>query len=318
MEKDDFSFEAMRLAFKDIMAGFKETEKKFQEVARLSKETDKRLNKIAEQDEIRSKEFDKRSEQRAKEFDKKLKEIDERSERRLKEFDERSEQRAKEFDKKLKEIDERGEQRAKEFDKKLKEIDARSERRAKEYDKKLKEIDERSERRLKELDKRLREIAEQDEIRSKKLDKKINKIQGNFTSMWGKLIEAIVRPASLKLFQDRGIDVYRTQERTLITVDGEDKAEYDIILANGSEIVVVEVKTSLKTEDVAHFLTQLSMIKTYIPDYANKKVYGAMATINYNKQAKEFAIKKGLFVIESSGKGILTIGNNKNFKPQEF
>ncbi|PID87925.1 MAG: hypothetical protein CSB06_02340, partial [Bacteroidia bacterium] len=153
----------------------------------------------------------------------------------------------------------------KETDKKFQETD----RQFKETDKKFQETD----RQFKETDKKFQETDRQ----FKETDKKINKVHGEFTSQWGKLVEAIVRPSCLRLFRARGIDVSRTHENTTIERDGIKKAEYDAILANGSEVVIVEVKTKLRKKDVEYFTKKLSEVKNYMPEYTNKKVYGAMA-----------------------------------------
>ncbi len=177
-----------------------------------------------------------------------------------------------------------------------------------------KEIDKRLDKNFKEV---LQMFKETDR-RFKETDKKINQVHGLFTSQWGKLVEAIVRPASLKLFRERGIDVSRTHEATIVEIDKIKKAEYDAILANGSEVVIVEVKTTLRVKDVKYFIKKMGEVKTYMPDYANKKVYGAMAAISFDRDADEFAMKQGLFVIKSSGEGVLTIANVKDFKPHVY
>ncbi len=171
-----------------------------------------------------------------------------------------------------------------------------------------------TDRQFKETDKKFQETDRQ----FKETDKKINKVQGLFTSQWGKLVEAIVRPACLKLFRDRGIDVSRTHENTTIEKDGIKKAEYDAILANGSEVVIVEVKTKLRKKDVEYFTKKLSEVKNYMPEYANKKVYGAMAAISFDREADKEAVKKGLFLIKGSGEGVVDIANSKDFKPKAY
>ncbi len=173
----------------------------------------------------------------------------------------------------------------------------------KETDKKFQETD----RQFKETDKKFQET-----------DKRINKVHGEFTSQWGKLVEAIVRPACLKLFRARGIDVSRTHENTTIERDGIKKAEYDAILANGSEVVIVEVKTKLRKKDVEYFTKKLGEVKNYMPEYTNKKVYGAMAAISFDREADKEAVKKGLFLIKGNGEGVVDIANSKDFKPKAY
>ncbi len=207
---------------------------------------------------------------------------------------------------KFKESEKRFQERDKEW-KEIREMFKETDRQFKETDKKFQETD----RQFKENQKEMRRM-------SKETDKKLNKVQGLFTSQWGKLIEAIVRPACLKLFRERGIDVSRTHENTTIEVDGIKKAEYDAILANGSEVVIVEVKTTLREKDVNYFLQKLEEVKNYMPEYKNKKVYGAMAAISFDRKAGKQAIKKGLFLIKSKGEGIVDIANYKDFIPKAY
>jgi hypothetical protein len=47
-------------------------------------------------------------------------------------------------------------------------------------------------------------------------DRKIDKLQGLFTSQWGRLVEAMVAPAALALFRQRGIEVVETMQRVVV------------------------------------------------------------------------------------------------------
>ncbi len=201
----------------------------------------------------------------------------------------------------------------KETDKKFQETDRQfkeTDRQFKETDKKFQETD----RQFKETDRQFKETDK----KFKETDKKINQVHGDFTSKWGTLVEEIVRPACLRMFRARGIDVSRTHENTTIEKNGIKKAEYDAILANGSEVVIVEVKTKLRKKDVEYFIKKLGKVKTYMPEYADKKVYGAMAGISFDRDADQEAIKKGLFLIKSSGEGVVDIANAKDFKPKVY
>ncbi len=235
------------------------------------------------------------------ELTEKFKESEKRLEKSEQEWQEIREM-FKETDRQFKEIA----RQSKETDKKFQETD----RQFKETDKKFQETD----RQFKETDKKFQETDRQ----LKETDKKINKVHGDFTSQWGKLVEAIVRPSCLRLFRARGIDVSRTGENTTIEKDGIKKAEYDAILANGSEVVIVEVKTTLRKKDVEYFVKKLGKVKTYMPEYTNKKVYGAMAAISFDRDADKEAIKKGLFLIKSSGEGVVEIANSAKFKPKTY
>ncbi len=242
-----------------------------------------------------------------------IKEMFKETDRQMKETD----RRLQETDRQMKETD----RRLQETDRQFKEFQKEMALRSKETDRRLQETD----RRLKETDRQFKEFQKEMALRSKEIDrqfretdKKINKVHGLFTSQWGKLVEAIVRPACLKLFRGRGIDVSRTNENTTVEIAGIKKAEYDAVLANGSEVVIVEVKTTLRKEDVEYFVTKLGNVKTYMPEYVDKKVYGAMAAISFDREADREAVKNGLFLIKSSGEGVVNIANSEDFKPKSY
>jgi len=98
---------------------------------------------------------------------------------------------------------------------------------------------------FKETDKQFKETDKQ----FKETDKKIKALSELFTSQWGKLIESLVEGDLIKLLNLRGIPVHETYERVHGCYLGTNY-EFDIIAENGDEIVVVEVKTTLRPKDV--------------------------------------------------------------------
>ncbi len=176
----------------------------------------------------------------------------------------------------------------------------------------------------KETDKRFQEsreellrMSKETNRQFKETDKKINKISGMFSTQWGKLMEALVEPACLKLFKGRNIDVTRTYKNVKIKNNQVD-AEFDVVLANGTEVVVVEVKTDMSIEKVNHFINQLAVFRTYMPEYADKKLYGAVAGIKYSEESDKYAYRQGLFVLRNSGDYVLEIANSEGFEPKLF
>jgi len=148
-------------------------------------------------------------------------------------------------------------------------------------------------------------------------DKKLRKLEGLFTSQWGKLVEAMVQPAALKLFQDRGIEVNRAMQRVVVR-KGDLQKEFDIVLVNGDTVVVVEVKSTLKVEDVKYHIECLKRFYDYLPEYTGKKVFGAVAYISCDEKSDLFAFKNGLFVITLTGEDLIEIKNKTDFNPKNF
>ena len=71
---------------------------------------------------------------------------------------------------------------------------------------------------------------------------------------------------------------------------------------NGEEIVVVEVKTNLKNKDVRDFVAKLKKVKTtYLPEYKDKKIYGAVAYLRVNGASEIQAINQTALCHQSHG-----------------
>jgi hypothetical protein len=165
---------------------------------------------------------------------------------------------------------------------------------------------------MKETDRRMSETDRQ----MKETDRRMKKLQDLFTTQWGKLIESLVEGDLTKLLNERGIQV----QRTLQNVDGkygDIDYEFDIIAVNGNEIVIVEVKTTLRTDDVLHFLSKLEHAKTWMTEYKNHTVIGAMACLVEQSGSMKMAMKHGLLAIKATG-GSASIINKPGFEPRKW
>ena len=165
----------------------------------------------------------------------------------------------------------------------------------------------------KETDRKMRETDKQ----MKETDRKIKKIQDIFVGQWGKLMESLVEGGLIQAFNTRNIEVHYNM-MNVKKEHGKHRFEFDIISVNHSEVVVTESKTALKIKDVDLFLIKLDRFTDYIPEYKEKKIYGAVAFLQAHQSSDRYAEKKGLFVIKAAGGNIPNIINKKNFKPKCF
>ena len=187
-----------------------------------------------------------------------------------------------------------------------------------ETDKRFKETDKILTEKFQETDRLLTEkFQETDRLLTEKFqetDKKLNKLEQLFTSQWGKLVESLVEGDVIKILNERGIEVTDTLRRRTGRRDGIDY-EFDIIAINGTDIVIIEVKTTLRPGDVRDFLKKLKQAKNWMPEYSDKNIYGAMAFISEDAGTAAMAEKKGLFVIRATGDSASII-NQENFQPK--
>lgn len=147
-------------------------------------------------------------------------------------------------------------------------------------------------------------------------DKKLNKLERLFTSQWGKLVESLVEGDLIKLLNERGIQVESVIQRRKGQKEGRNY-EFDLIAVNSEEIVIVEVKTTLRTKDVTDFRKKLKKAKTFMSEYKNMTVYGAVAFISSEAASDQMAENQGLFVIRATGSSS-SIVNREDFKPKAF
>ena len=117
-----------------------------------------------------------------------------------------------------------------------------------------------TDKRFQETDRILTEKFQETDKRFQETDKKLNKLERLFTSQWGKLVESLVEGDVIPILNLRGIEVTDTLRRRSGRRDGIDY-EFDIIAINGSEIVIIEVKTTLRPEDVRDFVKKLKQAK---------------------------------------------------------
>jgi len=150
----------------------------------------------------------------------------------------------------------------------------------------------------------------------KETSKQIKKTEALFNTQWGQLMESLVDGDLVPLLNRRGIPVEHTVTNAKKR-GRDDNYEYDIIAVNGEEIVVVEVKTTLRVQDVRDFLESLGKVATRMPHYKHKIIYGAMAWLRVDSRADVYAERQGLFVIRATGSSA-SILNKEDFKPQVF
>jgi hypothetical protein len=175
-----------------------------------------------------------------------------------------------------------------------------------------------------ETDRRIREVSQEIQAVSLKVNKEISKVSkeisqvnkqiGDLGGKWGRFVENMVAPACETLFLKKGIPVHQVAQRLKRHL-AEKTLEIDVLVTNEAHVLVVEVKSTLGVTDVKEFIEDLSQFRLFFPEYAQKKLYGAIAGIEIEKGVAKFAYRQGLFVLTQSGETV-TILNDDNFQPK--
>ena len=176
----------------------------------------------------------------------------------------------------------------------------------------LDRIAERQEKSAAEAERQMQELREQ----MKDTDRRLKKTDELFNSQWGKLVESLVEGDLIPLLRARDIEVESTHPRVSGRRNGE-HYEFDILAINGEVVVVVEVKTTLRSEDVTRFLGKLARFTEYEPIWKGKKILGAVAYLKTDAFVQTYAERQGLFVIRATGSSASII-NRMDFRPKVF
>lgn len=191
----------------------------------------------------------------------------------------------------------------------IKALFAETNRKFQETDRLLNEKFQETDRQFKETDRKFQDT-------DRKLDKRFNELYGLFSSQWGRLVESLVEGDLVPILQRRGIKVEQTARRVKGSHEGL-SYEFDIVARNGTEVVVVEVKTTLKPKHIREFLNKMSSFKTWVEEYAPNTIYGAVAFLQADAGAEQMAENKGLFVIRATGDSAAIV-NKADFVPRTF
>ncbi|HAT49259.1 MAG: DUF3782 domain-containing protein [Nitrospirae bacterium] len=180
-----------------------------------------------------------------------------------------------------------------------------------------------TDRRFKETDRQMQETARQmkeTDLKIQETDrivKEVSKKIGALGSRWGEFVEGLVAPACETIFAERGIPIHKVSRRVKAKLSGGRHMEIDVLVVNTDAVALVEVKSVLTVEAVREHLARLSEFKDFFLEYADKRVFGAVAGIVIEEDADRFAMNKGLFVIVQSG-DTLRIANEPEFQPRAW
>jgi hypothetical protein len=147
-----------------------------------------------------------------------------------------------------------------------------------------------------------------------------NKRFGDLHNRFGEIAEHLVAPGITRRFNEMGFkfDSILPGGRKIIDENGKIKAQVDLILENGENIVAIEVKVKPGLDDVNDHVKRLGILREYW-DKRNdrRKLFGGMAGAIFPQNVKDEALKAGLYVIVQSG-DTMKMELSDNFVPREW
>ena len=155
-------------------------------------------------------------------------------------------------------------------------------------------------------DEQMKKTDEQIKETSKGL-KKLQKLVGNISNNQGDVAEEFfvnsISP-TLKIGDIQYDELYKNlHKKTKKTED-----EFDIVLVNGKDIAIIEVKYKAHTNDIESFINKkYSNFKKLYPEYKNYNHHLGLASFNINDDVKKTASQNNVMLLQRKGDIIETI-----------
>ncbi|MEW6619155.1 MAG: hypothetical protein AB1422_07415, partial [bacterium] len=148
--------------------------------------------------------------------------------------------------------------------------------------------------------------------------RKVNKSVAGISDGFGRMTEGFALASIEEVFKKLGIHINKTLPRVRSRRNG-DHLEIDLLNVAKSDkkemVIIVEVKSYLRTEDVNDFLNDISKFYDFFEEYRDKEIIGVIAFMNYATGAKEYAEKRGFYLLFCS-EDLMKMVNKKGFTPQ--
>ena len=207
----------------------------------------------------------------------------------------------------------------KDFDESLKkhreEVDASLKKHREEVDESLKkhreEFDESLKKSKEEREAWQRKFEEDQVIIDKKMketQENINKLSTEFRSAVGHIVEGLLGPSGHKMFMDAGFPVDRYCKDMYRKIKALNLAMEVDVLSYGEDLAIAtEVKTNCTKKDIDTFLNKMKNFKEIFTEHSKKEVFAAIAAVNFDQDAYEYAKQQGILIIHVKDNTVFTL-----------
>jgi hypothetical protein len=172
-----------------------------------------------------------------------------------------------------------------------------------------------------ETDKQIKELSKEADQRQAETDKQIKELSkniGGLNNSFGRWAEEMVSAKLWEKFKALGYafthggpEKYWEGERIVTQVD--------MLLENGEYAMPVEIKSELTAEDVDIHLERIGKVREQLDKRGDgRKLVGAVAGMVVSGKVREYAQRKGLYVLVQSGDTVAVAEAPEGFKVREW
>ncbi len=155
---------------------------------------------------------------------------------------------------------------------------------------------------------------------TRQIQREMNKKWGELSNKMGTMVEDLVAPSIPRIFSE-ALGCERQDIDSAVRVkrnrQGVSK-EFDVVAVCGDYVLVNETKSRLSPDAITNFVQNtLPVAKTFFPEYADKKVVGAIASLYVDESLVRYGEKLGVIVL-GFGEDVMEVLNSPDFKPKTW
>ncbi len=155
-------------------------------------------------------------------------------------------------------------------------------------------------------DEKLDKLAESQAKTDAKL-RKLAEMYGGVGNNQGKVAEEFYYNSLKHKLELNGIR-YDFIEKNVTRSKGDIEEEYDLLLVNGKDVFIIEVKYRLHPKDIDNLVgrKRTNFLKLF-PEYRDYKIHLALASFAIDEDVKRMALEQGVTLLQRRGQVIETL-----------
>jgi len=170
---------------------------------------------------------------------------------------------------------------------------------------------------MKENERKYMLMSQETDRRFRETEKKISALGSRI----GEIVENMIGNDIIAQFQALGYSITRYSRSLRFGPLGtEESGEVDLYIEDGDVAILVEAKTTLKTEDVLEHIERLEKYRRCMDAAGtdSRRFIGAVAGAVVEPNVAAFAQKHGMYVIAQSGKAFEIVPSPEGFVPKKW
>jgi|WetSurMetagenome_2_1015567.scaffolds.fasta_scaffold307137_1 hypothetical protein len=138
----------------------------------------------------------------------------------------------------------------------------------------------------------------------------------------GRMVDYLVEPVLPDIFRrfvncpeggfDSAVHMWRHN-----TIDPTLVHDFDMVVSNDDYALINETKSDLTPDNISEFVALLGRVREFIPEFADKKVIGAIGSLYVDQSLVAHGQRYGLIVL-GFGDDVMQVLNSEGFTPKTF